>query len=295
LSTYRIDEEIGRGGMAVVHAGWHEQLERRVALKVLASHLADNPEFRTRFLREARIASSLHHEHLVRTYDIAEIDGLPCIVMELLPGDTLEGRTLTRTEAAQVASALAYAHARGVVHRDLKPANLLRAGDGSVKIADFGIARAAEETMVTQIGTVLGTLRYLAPEQAEGQVVGPEADVYSLGVVLDELLESPSRADRALIARCLAHEPAARPTAAEVAAALGGETAVAPTRIQHRTTSRRSLVLAAGAAAAIVAAIVVALTDTGGNKPARIEPVPHAASTAQQARNFEAWLKRYSR
>lgn len=296
MSTYRIDEEIGRGGMAVVHAGWHEQLERRVALKVLAAHLADNPEFRTRFLREARIASSLHHEHLVRTYDIAEIDGLPCIVMELLPGDTLEGETLTRMEAAQVASALAYAHARGVVHRDLKPANLLRAGDGRVKIADFGIARAAEETMVTQIGTVLGTLRYLAPEQAEGRVVGPEADVYSLGVVLDELLESPSRDERALIARCLAHDPAARPAAAEVAAALGGETAVARTRIQHRTTtSRRSVVLAAGAAAAIVAAIVVAAGNTGGGKPARVEPVPHAASTAQQARNLEAWLKRYSR
>ena len=196
LSTYRVDREIGRGGMAVVYAGWHEQLERPVALKVLASHLAGDEHFRTRFLREARIASKLHHPNLVRTYDIAELDGSPCIVMELLPGGTLEGAQLTRPAAAEVASGLAHAHAQGVVHRDLKPANLLRAADGVVKIADFGIARAVEETRVTQIGTVLGTLRYLAPEQAEGREVGPEADVYSLGVVLDELLASPSHADR---------------------------------------------------------------------------------------------------
>ena len=187
--------------MAVVYAGWHEQLERPVALKVLASHLAGDEQFRTRFLREARIASKLHHPNLVRTYDIAELDGSPCIVMELLTGGTLEGARADPRRGRGGRSGLAHAHARGVVHRDLKPANLLRAADGDVKIADFGIARAVEETRVTQIGTVLGTLRYLAPEQAEGREVGPEADVYSLGVVLDELLASPSRADRALIER----------------------------------------------------------------------------------------------
>src|SRR5690348_2255973 len=108
--------------------------------------------------------------------------------MELLPGGTLAGGRLTRDEAAQVADGLAAAHANGVVHRDLRPANLLRPEDGTVKIADFGIARAVEETRLTQIGTVLGTLRYLAPEQAAGREAGPPADVYALGVVLDELL-----------------------------------------------------------------------------------------------------------
>src|SRR5205085_11181882 len=184
---YELEHELGRGGMAVVYAARDTEIQRRVALKVLAAHLAGDPDFRTRFLREARIAGSLSHPNLVRVYDIDEHDELPCIVMELVEGGTLEGGRLTLAEAAQVAGGLAYAHARGVVHRDLKPGNLLRTRDGFVKIADFGIARAVEETRVTQIGTVLGTLRYLAPEQAEGRDVGPQADVFSLGVVPDDL------------------------------------------------------------------------------------------------------------
>src|SRR5256714_9294762 len=199
--------------MAVVYAGWHEQLERPVALKVLAEPLADDREFRVRFLREARIASKLHHPNLVQTYDITEVDGRPCIVMELVDGGTLEGGRLSREDAAEIAGGLAHAHSRGVVHRDLKPTNLLRSASGQVKIADFGIARAVEETRVTQIGTVLGTMRYLAPEQAEGRVVGPPADVYSLGIVFDELLEGATAADLELIERMRAHDPMGRPTA----------------------------------------------------------------------------------
>ena len=295
MSTYRLDKEIGRGGMAVVYAGWHEQLERPVAMKVLAEHLAGDPEFRARFLREARIASKLHHPNLVQTYDITEVNELPCIVMELLTGGTLEGGSLTREEAGEVAAGLAHAHSRDVVHRDLKPANLLRSETGQVKIADFGIARALEETMVTQIGTVLGTMRYLSPEQAEGRVVGTEADVYSLGVVVAELLEDSTDSDLALLDRMRAHDPAARPSAAEVAASFGATQVLRPARSEHRPgLATRTKVLAIGAAVAIVAAIVIATTG-GGKSPARVEPVPHANTTAQQARNLSAWLKTYSR
>ena len=295
MSTYRLDTEIGRGGMAVVYAGWHEQLERPVALKVLAEHLAGDPEFRARFLREARIASKLHHPNLVQTYDITEVTELPCIVMELVTGGTLEGGSLTREEAGEVADGLAHAHGRGVVHRDLKPANLLRSETGRVKVADFGIARALEETMVTQIGTVLGTMRYLSPEQAEGRVVGTEADIYSLGVVFDELLDGATDSDRALIDRMRAHDPAVRPSASEVAASLGVTQVLRPSRREHRPgLATRTKVLAAAAAIAIVAAVVIAATS-GGKTPARVEPVPHATTPAQQARNLSAWLKTYSR
>jgi hypothetical protein len=288
VSAYSLDRELGRGGMAVVYAGHQRELDRPVALKVLAEHLAGNAEFRDRFLREARIAARLHHPHLVRTFDVTEHDGLPCIVMELLPGGTLVGGSLTREEAAQVADALAYAHGRGVVHRDLKPANLLRGQNGEVKIGDFGIARAAEETMLTDAGTVLGTLRYLSPEQAAGTAVGPEADVYSLGVVLQELLAEP---DPALVARCLAEDPRERPSAAAVAAELAADA----TRVLDRRPRRsiRPWAFGVAALAAVAAAAVVAVMQHD-SKPVRVEPVPHATTPAQQARNLEAWLRRYS-
>jgi serine/threonine protein kinase len=234
----------------------------------------------------------------VRTFDVTELDGRPCIVMELLPGGTLEGGSLTRAQAAQVADALAYAHRQGVVHRDLKPANLLRGAAGEVKIADFGIARAAEETMLTEAGTVLGTLRYLAPEQAAGGTVGPEADVYSLGVVLDELLPTKRPEVRRLLAQCRERDPRRRPTAAEVAAVLRGDTLAAPTRVlrpRHLRTPRLAYGLALGAAGAAAAAIAVAATSNGTSTPPPVSPVPRSSDPGQQARNLAAWLEKYSR
>ena len=296
-TQYRIEDELGRGGMAVVYAAYDENLGRPVALKVLARHLAGQPEFRARFLREARIAARLGHPNLVRTFDVADHDGLPCIVMELLPGGTLVNGRLTRAEAAQLASGLAYAHRLGVVHRDLKPANILRAATGVPKIADFGIASAVEETMLTEVGTVLGTLRYLSPEQAAGRTVGPPADVFSFAVLLGELLADPTVSDHALLDRCRAADPAQRPTSAEVAAALVDQTVVVPTRVLARTPPRRSRLRLGALLAVIVAAVAVAAVvavSRRGQQP-QIEPVPHAASTAQQAHELSAWLKRHSR
>jgi eukaryotic-like serine/threonine-protein kinase len=296
---YELEHELGRGGMAIVYAAVDMEMGRRVALKVLAAHLAGDPAFRKRFLREARIAASLSHPNLVRVYDIGEHDGQPCIVMELAEGGTLEGGRLTSAEAAQVAEGLAYAHAHGVVHRDLKPGNLLRTTDGVVKIADFGIARAAEETRVTQIGTVLGTLRYLSPEQAEGRDVGPEADVYSLGVVLDELLGEKPRSVRRLLERCRARDPRRRPTAGDLAAVLRAQTASATAvTIVQRTRPRRTVpVLAVVAVAAALAVLVAVLALDRSSAPApppRVTPVPRSTDASRQARNLIAWIDRYS-
>jgi len=296
---YTIEHELGRGGMAVVHAGADSGLDRRVALKVLAAHLAGDEAFRARFLREARIAASLHHPNLVRVYDIVELDGLPCIVMELVEGGTLANGRLSLDEAAQVADGVAYAHAHGIVHRDLKPGNLLRGKDGVVKITDFGIARATEETRVTQIGTVLGTLRYLSPEQAEGREVGPASDVYSLGVVLDELLVERPPAVRAMLERCRARDPRSRPTATEVASALRGDTLplTAVMWVRSSYAQRRWAKIAAFAALVAVLGIAIGLIATSGASPQRkpqVTPVIHSTNATQQARNLVEWLRRYS-
>jgi eukaryotic-like serine/threonine-protein kinase len=297
-ARYELERELGRGGMAVVYAARDTEMGRRVALKVLATHLAGDEAFRTRFLREARIAGSLAHPNLVRVYDIAEHDGVPCIVMELLEGGTLEEGRLSTEEAMQVADGLAYAHARGVVHRDLKPGNLLRTRDGVLKIADFGIARAAEETRVTQIGTVLGTLRYLAPEQAEGRDVGPEADVYSLAVVLDELLAEKPRSVRRLLERCRARDPRRRPMSSDVAAVLRAQTqsSTAVTVVRHPRRRRLAPMLAVVTLAIIAAVLAVLLTRHSSSPPPppQVTPVARSTDAAEQARNLIAWIRRYS-
>ena len=195
---YRLERPLGRGGMATVYLGRDSELDRPVAVKVLAENLAGDIAFRKRFLREARLAARLSHPNVVGVYDAGEdADGRLYIVMECIEGETLADvlrarRRLPAAEAVglalQACRGLADAHAAGLVHRDVKPQNLLLRKDGTLKIADFGIARAAEATALTKVGTVLGTAAYLSPEQALGEEVTSAADVYSLGAVLYELV-----------------------------------------------------------------------------------------------------------
>ncbi|MEA2471822.1 MAG: eukaryotic-like serine/threonine-protein kinase, partial [Thermoleophilaceae bacterium] len=190
---YRLDEMLGRGGMSEVWAATDTELGRRVALKLLAPN-ADT----ARFEREARAVASLGHPNITQLYDYGQEDGRPYMVLEYLPGGTLEerlqdGRPLPDQEtmqiSAELAAGLAHAHSRDVVHRDLKPANVLFDEEGRAKLADFGIARmAAGEGTLTEAGTVLGTAAYISPEQAAGSPASAASDVYSFGVMLYRML-----------------------------------------------------------------------------------------------------------
>jgi len=218
---YRVERRLGEGGMATVLLAHDTELDRRVAVKLLAERFADDEEVRRRFLREGRLAARLTHPNVVGVFDAGEQGGRPYIVMEHVDGETLadvvrrRGR-LDPAEAVRIAlqacAGLEHAHAHGLVHRDVKPQNLLLTRDGTVKVADFGIARAADGTQVTAVGTILGTAAYLAPEQATGGDVGPAADVYALGAVLYELLAGrPPFRDDSLEALAARHGGAGAP------------------------------------------------------------------------------------
>jgi len=193
---YRLDEQLASGGMAQVWRGSDEVLRRTVAIKVLHQHLADDGTFVTRFRHEAVAVARLSHPAIVAVYDTCSDNGTEAIVMELVSGHTLRQRLDegpvapwgAASIAAQVAGALAVAHQAGLVHRDIKPANILLSEDGRIKVGDFGIAKAAEDTDLTQEGSFLGTAKYLAPEQVEAGPVDGRTDLYSLGVVLYEML-----------------------------------------------------------------------------------------------------------
>jgi serine/threonine-protein kinase len=184
--------------MAEVYLAHDDVLDRSVALKVMSGRYADDEEFVERFKREAQSAAALSHPNIVSIYDRGEAeDGTYYIAMEYLPGGTLKDRILKRgalaprTAAAvalQIAEALRAAHAAGVVHRDIKPHNVLVTDTGDIKVGDFGIARAATSSTMTRTGSILGTAHYISPEQAMGEPVGQGSDLYSLGVVLYEML-----------------------------------------------------------------------------------------------------------
>jgi serine/threonine-protein kinase len=196
---YTISRRLGAGGMSTVFLATDTVLERDVAIKLLAEHLAEDPDFVARFRREALAAARLQHPNIVQVFDSGqdESSNRHYIVMEYVDGpscaDVLrERKQMEIDETVRIVRdachGLDYAHRAGVVHRDVKPGNLLVGEQGFTKLADFGIAKAAEQTRITQVGSVLGTAAYLSPEQARGEEAGPPSDIYSLGVCAYQFL-----------------------------------------------------------------------------------------------------------
>ena len=343
---YELEHRLGHGGMATVYLARDLKLDREVAIKLLADNYAGDDEVRKRFSREARLAARLDHPNVVQVFDVGEEDDRPYIVMEHVDGgtlaDRLDGRkrAMARAESlrllGQLCDGLAHAHSKKLIHRDIKPQNLLlRESDGCLKITDFGIARAAEETTrLTRPGKVIGTDRYMAPEQLADGSITPAVDVYACGVVADELLPEDRGAElREIVGRCLREDPNerfsdARSLGEALAEVDGGEGAAVVRRIksQARTNQlpagataswpnpadaarRHSLRVRVGAivaALALVAAgLTVALGSDGGSdsptkadgakQPPRPTAVPRSDDPAQQARELADFLRAQSR
>ena len=266
---YAVEALIGKGGMGEVYRGREVALDRTVAIKVLPAELASEKTTVDRFVREARIAARLQHPNIVPIHAVGARNGVQFFTMDMIEGESLSGHVIRakdtgglsieecRRIVTDIARALAHAHSKGVVHRDLKPSNIMIERGGRVLVMDFGLAKAAESSQLTVSGAMLGTPRYMSPEQAEGKKTGPVSDIYSLGLVYyflllgDDLVQASSlgavvamhltadlrgkvqsqlhlpESDRDLICRMIAREPENRPPDGhEIIEALTGITAL---------------------------------------------------------------------
>ena len=219
ISHYKVTAKLGEGGMGIVYKAEDTKLERTVALKFLAPHLLEDEEARKRFHREAKAAAGLSHPNICTIHEIGEEGGQTFLVMEFIEGEGLDNKIergpLALKEALgfarQVADGLAAAHAKGVVHRDIKPGNLLVTPQGRVKILDFGLALLTEGSKLTKLGTTVGTVAYMSPEQAQGMEVDHRTDIWALGCVTYEMVrgQRPFQGvyDQALVYEIVNQEP----------------------------------------------------------------------------------------
>ena len=280
---YEILSRLGMGGMAEVVLARDRALGRLVALKLLAPALAADPMFVERFRREATAIASLNHPGVVVIYDHGVADGQPYIAMEYVAGRTLKQIIADNAPlapgdaiayACQVLDGLAVAHAVGIVHRDIKPQNLIVRDDGTLKVADFGVARSADETVLTQLGSVIGTADYISPEQARGEIATPPSDLYSVGVVLFEMLTGtlPFTGELA-VAVANQHISTPAPSLQQANPAVPAALANVVTQALTKERSRRF-----DSAAAMKAALETALTETA--IPPRVAPTARLPATA---------------
>jgi serine/threonine-protein kinase len=196
ISHYKILEKLGEGGMGEVYLAQDTKLNRRVALKSLPTQLASDEELRARFKREAQAAATLNHPNIITVYEVSEYENRPFIAMEYVEGDSLKDligkRDLSINEvidiSLQISDGLAVAHQAGIIHRDIKPQNILMGRNGRVRICDFGLAKAKRDVTLTQAGSTLGTIAYMSPEQAQGKEMDHRSDIFSLGVVMYEMI-----------------------------------------------------------------------------------------------------------
>jgi serine/threonine-protein kinase len=324
---YELGARLGRGGMGEVREATDLRLGRVVAIKVLRADLAEQDKLRERFEREARAAARINHPNVVAIYDIGEEDGVPFIVMERLPGNTLaselaSGRLSqerTCVLGAEILSALSTAHQLGVIHRDIKPANILLDPESRAKVADFGIAKLAEEDSQTTMGIVFGTASYLAPERLAGHVATPASDLYSVGVLLFEALAGhpPFRGDTplalvesisrgageslaqlrtrvdpdvvAVLERAMQQNPEDRfASASEMAAALAAASDSAEAVLADDPTIATPIVTAATDQTRVMP--VDTPTGSQATVPSRVSQVDHAVASPSRGRGRWKWL-----
>ena len=303
---YELGERLGSGGMSTVVLAFDRRLERHVAVKLLAEHLADDEQFVSRFRREALAAARLVHPNIVQVFDFGldEASGRQYIVMEHVEGQSgaeiLRERGLLPVAEAlgivvQACRGLDYAHRGGVVHRDVKPGNLLRSTDGIVKLADFGIAKAlSEESSITQVGAVLGTAAYLAPEQASGAEATARSDIYALGVVTYQLLSGRLPYEATTLTELALKQQREAPTlldhlnpevTPELAAAVDRALALEPTdRYATAEELREALVAGARGVAPETSATRIVAPAAAETGVSRAVPVPVGPATPVQQR-----------